>query len=178
MTPFHGDLPSIAGTYSGPCLVIGPAPNGWRDAKEYVESSAVAAISDIGMYIPKLTHWVTCQAEIFAAYRKVCSLRHPMDGITYHCKQGGEDLMSVKWPISGHYGLLGGHTTAIVMVSLGYSPVVLSGVPADDSGHFYPDEQWSHGQGGLLDAWGRIAKWAPGKIKSLSGNTRKIFGAP
>ena len=94
-------------------------------------------------------------------------------------------MVAVKWSINGRFGMLGGPTAAIIAVALGYAPVILAGLPAEDTGHFFPDEisvgwdeRWDHGQKHILDAWQRIADWAPGKIKSLSGNTRKIFGAP
>ena len=185
MSPFHGDLPSIAGTYSGECVIIGPAPGGFADAKRYCDARDIMAVNDIGMYLPRLAHWVTPHADMFQAYRKIRSLRYTDPSVICHCKQGGEDLPSIKWPISGHFGILGGPTAAIVAIGLGYRKVILAGLPASNTGHFYPDEipaefteRWDHGQQHVLDAWQRIADWAPGKIKSLSGNTRKIFGAP
>ena len=96
---------------------------------------------------------------------------------------------NVLWPVAGLHTPTAGHTAAVITLLLGYAPVILMGLPADDSGHFYPDapinpdglEQLDYGErrGKYQDAWLWLRdNFFEGRVKSVSGNTREWLDAP
>jgi len=193
---FHGPLPDVAGTCDGPLIIAGGGHNLVRDLTIAVGKSPNAdlmAVNDAGMYLEGMTHWFSAHSDFFPAWCEVRSKRLKMlfgingsNPVNLHAKQGGEPVAQYHWPINGKYGPLSGHSAAIVGVALGYAPIILVGIPADALGHFFPapiergwDGPYDHGQGAHLKAWELLRDgYFEGKVKSVSGNTMKILGAP
>lgn len=88
------------------------------------------------------------------------------------------------WPWPGHgTSLLGGVYTGLAM---GYELVVICGGPLDDSPmYFSPSWEFRNFtrevgvKSGEMQYWGRAAsKCFRGRVKSMSGRTRELLGAP
>ena len=154
------------------------------------------AVNDIGMYLPHLEHWVSFHDDTLVLqnelrYRMWPQASQPM----LHSNGGGhlvrKDRRAVIEPVVPiHYWrfqfqslLCSGVLAICVGLSLGYSKIVLAGVPADNDGAFYhpPHERSAHGNTESHGAWQEFLQDVPEakeKVRSLSGFTRQWFGAP
>ena len=130
-------------------------------------------------------HWFSCHNEFWPGWlavrdQQARNLRSEVADIkpVLHCTQGGNQL---PWPINGALGQDSGLSAAILAVLLGYDRIILAGMPADGGGHYYP---WMYRRANehvqaYLPAWARLYnEFFEGKVRSLSGNTRDILGAP
>ena len=92
------------------------------------------------------------------------------------------------WPWPGHgTSSLNGCYTGL---ALGYDEIVLCGAPLDDSGHYFDPPTWHTNfvreipdvdRGGVIQPryWSEAkARIFDGKVKSMSGRTRDLLGAP
>ena len=170
----------MAPKHRGELLIVGGGSCVLEDLEAYGKPAGdVMAINDVGMFLPKLAHWFSIHAEQFPAWSTVRKQHYKAEPI-YHGKQGAE-ATCVEWPIRGEYGPLGGQSAILVGLALGYDTITLAGVPADDSGHFYPTHK-RRGQptdkdlSGSNAAFHRIKLIAGERVRSLSGNTKDIFG--
>lgn len=64
-----------------------------------------------------------------------------------------------------------------IAFSLGYAKIILAGVPMDDRPHFDRAENWQD-RDRFVTAWSAAAPSLSGKVKSMSGWTRELLGAP
>jgi hypothetical protein len=155
------------------------------DLNAYKGNGQIIGVKEVGMTLFPMHHWFSCHNEFWDGWWRVRvqmaqNLRAEVADIkpVLHCKQGGDQ---VCWPIDGSWGQDSGLSAAILAVLLGYDSVVLAGMPADGGGHYYP---WKYRQAeehvqAYLPAWKRLRdEFFEGKVKSLSGNTREILGAP
>lgn len=180
---FHGHLPSIAGTKTGPLLIVGP---GWcvKEDLKHAPDYPVMAVNAAAMFLRDLEHWYTPHPEYCAAMSAVRGFFHLEPArCPVHSAQGarGADIM---WPILGSAALSGGIQAVVVAIEMGYAPVILAGMPADGKGHCYPhpnENGWAtsydHGQKMFLDQWAWLRDgYFDGKVTSLSGKTKEILG--
>lgn len=185
LAPWLGELP--APTCSGRCLVVGNSRNLLEDLEKadwrHFDGDLMA-VNHAGIYTPNIKHWFTSHGEFFPAWeasRKTVGQSLPGMHVKYtkHAKQGGTNA-DVYWPVNGRFGKLSGMAAAMVAVALGYGEVLLAGIPADDTGHFYPDADasgydcYDYGQDKHEKAWKHLnAVYFHGRVKSVSGNTAK-----
>ena len=102
-----------------------------------------------------------------------------------HAEFGAEKTL----PVTGHH-LKGLGTSPLsacyVGLELGYDQILLAGVPLDDSGHYFDPEdihtnrfhQDFYKQEAELKWWKAAMNDFEERVKSLSGNTRKLLGGP
>jgi hypothetical protein len=129
----------------------------------------------------RLRHWVTLHAEYmpgWMAFRKghlYGSGDSPMTH-SHKVKPGVE----VVWPM-GQLGGTSGLYACFVGLLLGYTEIVLAGIPMTGSGHYF-DPPWYGSE--FQDRPNELVwKWArdnvfEGRVKSLSGLTKQWLGAP
>lgn len=105
------------------------------------------------------------------------------ESIVMHTQKIGGSLLSI-WPWPG-FGT-SGFNAVLTGLALGYEEIILAGIPLDDSGHYF-DPPWVTTkftkEVPTLD--GELKHWAEanrvlfqGRVKSLSGRTREVLGAP
>lgn len=143
-------------------------------------------VNDVAMHFPGplkhlfsnnasfLKHWVNARRDQFVR------MWGPV-GITHSCQKGA----MVHWPWSGAgTSSLGATYTAL---ALGYSEVILCGIPLDDSGHYFetPETESSFAKQVPLKGNGDVKYWQKardevfmGKVKSMSGRTADLLGMP
>ena len=178
--------PPEAGTFSGPLLIVGTArgviqdvesywgPNGWNNPRH-----DMMAVSQMGCFLPKMRHWYSAHHERMAVWQAVRTqgpMFAKMDGVMIHAT--AQYPGAVRWGVSGHHAPVSGMIATVIGLELGYAPVILAGIPQDGSGHFYPCEDFAMGAGMYWDTWKRLRKYCNGRVRSLSGYTREVFGAP
>lgn len=178
----RGPIPSRAGTFHGPLLILGGGRTVWDDyAKVRPWKGEIMAVNDIGAILhDRIRHWVTLHPEYLPGwieYRRrhlygnavpaMCHSHHPKPGVDMH------------WPISavgGTSGLFG----CYVGLLLGYDEIVLAGVPMTGDGHFF-DPPWvptefadKHNENEWKSA---IRNIFLGRVTSLSGKTKQWIDA-
>lgn len=189
-----GDAPPrLAGNFSGPLVILGGARCVWNDVK-FVENLLPRerchhmAVNDIGAYWHyELTHWVSLHPMYMSGWRKFRMGHGYGNGahvFTHSFRMpSGNNYPDIDfwWDIDfggGTSGMFG----CFVAFGLGYSKVILAGIPMDGSGHFF-DAPWyktpeleGHSE---KTVWTEAARGRfNNRVKSASGNTRDWLGEP
>lgn len=185
------------GKFSGKrCLVVGSAACVWDDLDrlgvrgDLNNGWHTICVNDVIQHYPGvvnhgfsyqyrwLQHWVGGRRETICSHK--VSEKWGGVGLT-HSRVNAQ----VNWPWPGNgTSSLGAALTA---VALGYDPIVLCGVPLDDGPHYF-EPPWATcnftnevgnriGDGKMIH-WHTTAKCFKGRVKSQSGRTREMLGAP
>lgn len=175
---------------AGVAILCGSARGMWEDLREAHRLCAEAgadvancAVNAAGLFVPGLRQWFITQYANVLPFSQAREALRP-DGAGYHLHVPGRawfmapigDLTFWQIETKGTIALFG----ARVLVSLGYDRVILSGVPLDDkAGYFYGDPMEGFGMSDdVLDAWEDKSKDFNDSVRSMSGLTRDLLGAP
>ena len=176
---------SLLGKCEGPLVIIGPAVNVWDEVEKYGQATSVTrmAINEMipitPVFLSSIHHAVSMHPEVVIG-GKIMVNNHGIHCHTHSMRQyNSRDSIEHLWGMRGitHSGLFG----AVIAVLMGYYPVVLCGMPADDSPYCYGPKSWRvkwHEGETAHGAWKPLVPVLKGKVFSMSGNTRKWFGAP
>ncbi len=198
-TPFK--VPSIAGQYAGKSLVIcGDAIGVWSDLETF------GCRRDLGRGGVEKSGWdfltVNKLCETFPGNIEHCYSNEPsllMKFIaarrTEYTREfdGPRNVHSISagakwvWPFGGHG--TSGLGSVLVGIGLGYSQIVICGMPLDDGPHngeppwrkcaFKTSEAAGNVNTGMNSHWKKAIELAfDGKVKSMSGRTMEWLGAP
>lgn len=176
--------PPRLGRHSGAAIAIGGARCVWDDLAtlEGVAGDR-AAVNEIGMHYPgRLAHWLTLHPEYMPGWR-LWRERHCMgEGARAHTHshQHHAEIDHV-WTGVDIVGGTSGLALVYVLRMLGYCPVILAGIPMDDSGHYFdpPSRKTPEfGDGAVRSEWQQAIEMLRGTVFSVSGNTRRWLGAP
>lgn len=188
-------VPDIAGAFAGKnLLIVGSARCVWDDlarvgasAKGYYEVMAINdiimhlnlpirhAVSNDNKWLPK---WIAARRPY---YREQMDCKQP---IMTHSNKPGPGI-DHAWPLPGTG--TSGLTAVQVGVALGYDSIILAGIPMDGTDHYYDPlkghplfyDSHNYGTDNQLKYWKRAkTDYFEGKVKSLSGNTKDLLGAP
>lgn len=166
-------------------LVIGGGAEIWRDVEAALkigEFDAVIACNDIGAAWPgEIEAWVTLHPENMGALMRLrADRRYPAaKKIAYHEDPKGVPKPHIVTPYHwerSHRSASSGIFAAKVGIELGFK-CVLCGVPLTMTPHFNNMGEWKHSSSfhqGFADALPYIKD----SVRSMSGHTRKILGAP
>lgn len=184
-------------------LVIGCAANVWEDveaAKALASYDAIYCIKQMGIYYPnKFDCWATLHPEIMDAYELqryrlglpngYSIVAPPSNELGMHGRKGNIDRrVSYLWSKDSNSSASSGIYGAKVALEDGFDKVVLAGIPmTPEGGHFLPESKAISGQTrgkvwtgcGSFEVGFNIAiPFLMGKVKSMSGHTRDVLGAP
>jgi hypothetical protein len=163
----------------------------WRDIQKFDYSDMdIMCVKDTIIHFPDPIHHAFSQhADQLVHFVEIRKMRNPStrrqtNEIMAHTSSDSKYPSIHAWNLPGHgTSSLG---AVYVGLALGYCRIVLAGCPLDDMGHYYdpegvktffikriPDRNkgprfWEH-------AAAHVFK---GKVKSLSGRTRELLGAP
>ena len=178
----RGDLPPMAGNWSGPAIILGCGRCLYAEAARYVDIADIIAINYTGILCPyNKRHLVSLHPEEILHLKELLRFnnRWQIDHLFTHSTTGAE----VNWDFDDPE--IGNGTSALfatlIAVVLGYNPVILAGVPLDNTGNFYhPPEYminyWENGSS--HDKWLEYRPLLLNRVFSLSGFTREILGEP
>lgn len=173
-------IPIIAGTYSGTVRIIGGGSCMWQDFKEsegLLPGTDIICVNMSGMVIPHATH-------LFSWHKKqISAIKEWRIAEWSDCKavvHSVDDYGRVNWIWRFNGGTSVSGLSCIDLAHLlGYSKIILVGIPMDNKGYFYkpndnPDmhDRWRH------DEVKKIHQLYGDKVKSFSGFTKEVFGAP
>lgn len=181
-------------------LVVGCAACIWEDVKaaqSLCDFDAVYCVKQAGVHWPwQFKCWPTLHPEFMDAFENERrALGHPggyeivapLVNETRHGTIGNiARRISYRWPgmsSSAFSGIFG----AKVALDDGYN-VILAGIPMDANvGHFLPGTRDSHGlirgdtwpyRDECMPGFNKAVPFMVGRVKSMSGHTRSILGAP
>ncbi len=126
----------------------------------------------------QVQHWVSLHAEHFAL-RDIYFKDH---GIKTHGKVKFRDYVDYVWFVNREGS--GGLFALKIALLLGYSKIILVGMPMDNTRRFYdhPAAECQFQDPALVLAWkdfpGYIGEENAKKISGMSGMPREIFGGP
>ena len=177
----RGEIPSRAGRFSGPLLVLGGGRTVWDDyAKVRPWKGEIMAVNDIGAHLhDRIRHWVTLHSEYLAGwieYRNRHNYGDRVPAMTHsHKMKPGVDVL---WPLSA----VGGTSVLFacyVALLLGYDEIVLAGVPMTGDGHYF-DPPWYRTEfadrANEIEWKSAIRNIFDGRVTSLSGRTAEWIG--
>jgi hypothetical protein len=185
-------MPRIAGTRTGPLIVVGTGRTMWADLAALDTLDAdVMAINMAGVFLPRAPqHWASLHGEKFqwwiplmhadgvAWNERGFSAGPVMETHSYRRYPGVKHVWpdSIMPPTDGGSGLAGIRAG----LAMGYAPLILAGMPIDDTGHFYdPPGRALATHGMFLAVFRQAAKHEfRGRVRSMSGATRELVGAP
>lgn len=163
----------------------------WKDLNQIDYSAMdVMCVKDTIIHFPgPINHAFSQHADQLVHFVEIRKMRNPSTR-----RQTNEIMVhtshETKYPGVHAWNLPGHGTSSLgavyVGLALGYERVVLCGCPLDDAGHYYdPLEvrtqfvQRIPDRNGGPRFWEHAAKHVfKGKVKSLSGRTRELLGAP
>lgn len=166
-------------------LVFGAAGGVWEEieaAKKLCNFDVIVAVKRPGMDYPGyLHHWVSFHGEMFADWiLKRHKNGYPPAEKYWVSSYRGSGFLKVTYPTlnriaceggsSGLIGTLVGRTAA--------TKIVLAGIPLDpERGHFNKSAPWKEA---LIhrEAWKPYFPHLLGHVKSMSGWTQQMLGAP
>lgn len=183
-------FPKTALTCKGTLVVLGGGRCVWDDLAAFGmagnHNHDVMCVNDIVMHYPgpvkhvysndhgMLSKWVSARRPThITAYYPV---QH-----THTCRSGGAQNI---WPWPGHGS--SGLNAVYTGLGLGYERIVICGIPLDNSGHYF-DPPWTRTNfmNEVADRDGEPKYWAnaakrifKGRVKSMSGRTKDLLGAP
>lgn len=184
-------------------LVIGCASNVWQEAEaahRLTKFDAIYCVKQAGIYYPHLDVWVTLHPEAMDDYEAQRNnfglpdgyeiVAPPSNELGSHGSKGRiTRRVSYLWPgsdssASASSGIYG----AKVALHDGFDKVILAGVPmSPEAGHFKPESKTVSGQvrgkvwtghGAFVVGFNEAVPHLIGKVKSMSGHTQQVLGAP
>ena len=199
----RGSLPGIADQYSGPVLILGGAACVWSDIagalrlfdvqfnndRKLETPCGVIAVNDIGCYFrPRLDHMVSHHEDhldptIRLRVPHACDLHLVQTHTQIHKVKRRPTFEPAMWEWNFSQGVGGTSSMLAVMVALalGYSRVILCGIPIDGTPHFF-DPPWQALK--MFDGstqrfeWNFAKNWMAGRVRSMSGRTAEWLGYP
>lgn len=186
--PVRGLLGSLAGR---PALVAGSAAGVFAEvaaAERQLDRPVIVAANDVGMYLPRLDHWVSLHADHLAAWKAVRWLHARTKETTqYHSEVGGAVVDHV-WERLTPLFCLSGYFAMQIAWLMGCRPIVLCGCPGEPAPRFFeaePRADFGYGSGaagsdrGVREQIEREMARVPdfkAAVRSMSGWTRDFFG--
>lgn len=167
-------------------IVLGGARCVWEDlseAQKLFSPDGVVCVNDIGVDYPeRVDFWCTLHPEKFEHWQSLRARKaRNMDFIAYaHEPRDGvriDKITDYRYPgmtSSGSSGLL----AVKVAQEEGFERIVLCGVPMSFQGHYFEGASVSwDDKDSFAPAW-EIALPRLGNVRSMSGWTRELLGAP
>lgn len=165
-------------------LLLGGSNSVWQDAADALAlftPDCIAAVNDIGarwsgpldlwasLHEGKMPRWIAERARRGFSKAKFHVANGPAPGI--------DAIEDYRWP-----GMTGSGSSGLYAVKLlmdrGFDRIVLAGVPMDPAGaHFFDAARWDE-VASFWQTWLDQAPRLQGIVKSMSGRTRALLGAP
>ena len=195
----RGDAPKCAGKFKGPAVVLGSARCIWDDlAKIDFDKVSVIAVNDMILhYRGELHHAVSLHPEEPPLWRQLrwtngCYSGGHIYTHSHRLPENNDNLppydfktrhgLDYIWVLEGGRGGSSGLFAAMVGLALGYSSIILAGIPLDGNGHFFdpPGKKATQftAQNITWEWESANEKYFKGRVKSLSGRTKDLLGYP
>lgn len=168
-------------------LILGRAVTVWDEikaAKQLADFDVVIAINRMGRdYQEPFQHWVSYHPDFFVQWTRERKTPLPEGLMYWSGVHKGQKLGSpkfIKQPVQyckfsgGSSGLL---ACKVALDGLGLDRVVLAGCPMENTARYDDKTAWREADS-YINAWIEEKAWMAGRVRSMSGRTRKLLGAP
>lgn len=187
-----GNVEDLIGSLRGrPAVVCGNGSSVFQDAAEALarlDDPVVFGVNDVGMYLPKLDHWVSLHQDNLVAWKAVRWLhQHVEEKAVYHSASKGAVIDRVWEDLNPVFALSGYFAMQIAHI-MGAGLIVLCGCPGSPAPRFFeyrPRSGFGYGGGAeqadknikaqLVNEIRRVPELGE-KVRSMSGWTRTFFG--
>jgi hypothetical protein len=181
------DISRVIGNRSGPAIVIGSAACMWDDLSQVADRGDYIAVNHAGLFVHyggavtqgRLVHWASLHSDLFPAWRHLAQVNQGQH-INWHTN-APDPNSDFCWQFN-YRGITRGSSAlfaVFVGLALGYNPVILAGCPLDNSPPFYGKPGTEQATfAGCIKGWEQSVKLFNGRVKSMSGRTRELLGAP
>jgi hypothetical protein len=165
-------------------LVLGGSASVWDDAAEALHlfrPDVITAVNDIGTrWAGRIDLFCTLHHEKMSGWRAARAARGFLPAalhIGHEAAPGIDQIKDYRWPGMNASGSSGLYAVKLLMDS-GVDRIVLAGVPMDPAGaHFFDAARWEE-VASFWQAWLDQAPRLQGIVKSMSGRTQTLLGAP
>jgi|SRR3990167_5860737 len=174
-----------------PAVICGNGKNVFDELTEvlriYVDP-VIFAVNDVGMFLPKIDHWVSLHSDFLSAWKAVRWL-HPKEkeDVFYHSIDKRPFIDYIWQGLTPMFALSGYFAMQIAYI-MGAELIILCGCPGDDAKRFFdliPRDDFSYGGGEngsdkgvreqLINEMERLPDFK-NKVRSLGGWTNSFFG--
>lgn len=179
---YSAEALSLKDKYKGRKLIIlGGGRGVWQDHWNLMGANVddqfdYMAVNDVGMFWDrKLEHWFSNHADQLLGWQAVRAFH--FEGAKHlHTFNGMNHSQIVSWPIpgSGTSGL----NAIYAGLCMGYSEIIICGIPLDDNGHFFAPlhEKTNFSTECQPRIWEMAAREVfEGRVKSMSGLSKEIL---
>lgn len=168
-------------------LIIGRAATVWEEieaAKVLTTFDVVIVINRMGRdYQEPFQHWVSYHPDLFPQWTHERKTPLPgglmyWTGVVKGLRLG--DGKRLKLPLQyckfsgGSSGML---ACKVALDGLGLHRVVLAGCPMEDTPRYDDRTKWREAEAYWI-TWIQEKAWMAGRVRSMSGRTQKLLGAP
>jgi len=186
-THLKHEMPFVAGSCSGTLVVAGAGHTLFDDIARLGKIEADwMAINEAGFGLPfKFQHWASMHPQMFQHWALIRGYR--IENGTYvpkdkwHCHGNSKwPLVRTVWQFADQMGSSGLYGVRIGLL-LGYERIILVGCPYEGHRFFDPpgyEDAVNITTNCGLEPWETLAKICNGRVKSMSGHTRRILGEP
>lgn len=191
---YHG-CGSVAGLLDSlrgrPALIAGNSQGVFADlhaAQEKIHDPVIFGVNDVGMYLPRMDHWVSLHADRLGIWKAVRWLdARAQDTMMYHSTDPRPAVTQV-WDRLTPLFCLSGFFAMQVAYLMGCEPIVLCGCPAAPMPRFFEHDARkdfgygtgpSDADGGVRDQLLAEMRRLPefkARVRSMSGWTSWLFG--
>lgn len=179
VTPNQFPDPFKTPQYSGSLLIVGGGRCVWDDLAriDYSIEWDVMCVNDIIMHYPGDVHhaysndnrtlpkWVAARRPRYAIENKL-PIQHSCNTLE----------TGYKWPFPGHG--TSGLGAVYVGLAIGYTNIVLCGIPMDGTGHYFDPPTRTTNYASGMRYWRNAVPIFNGAVSSQSGLTRELLGQP
>lgn len=166
-------------------LCLGGATNVWNDlaaARDLTRnaSTIVVACNFAGIhYDGRLDAWITLHPELFRPWRQQRAERGLNTNYRPVIHAASRQVPDAEIVPHGWYGSSGLYMAQVALQHMGARGAILCGVPMEAEGmHIHWPGEWQHKQTPKYREGFEQAKAEGANIRSMSGWTRGLFGAP
>jgi hypothetical protein len=174
-----------------PAIVAGGADGVFNEvasASARYPDAVFFAANDVGMYLPKLDHWVSLHSDFLGAWKAVRWLHPSAHEATKYHSIDQRPFVDYVWQQLTPIMALSGYFAMQLAWLMGCSPIILCGVPGSPRRRFFEAaERQDFGYGGsesnsdanvrfqLIQEMERVPLFKA-NVRSMSGWTRDSFG--
>ena len=183
-------IPKVVDSYSGSLIILGGAKCLWDDylkVKTLLTRYNIMCINDIGCQFKAepIHHAVSLHRRILPSVRYMRQEKSMPEHVVTHCHRPFEGVQ-VVWTLEQVGGTSGLFATQIAL-ALGYTRIILCGIPIDGTGHYWDPENVNDNKSTKFDDKPSLNVWSQmiekneffgQRVRSMSGRTKNLLGYP
>lgn len=168
-------------------LILGRAASVWDDmkaAKQLADFEVIIAINRMGRdYKEPFHHWVSYHPDLFPQWTR--ERKEPLpEGLMYWSgvykgnRLGGGKHLRLPIQYCNYSGGSSGMLAIKAAIDgLGLDRIVLAGIPMENLPRYDDPSKWREAEAYWI-VWLEQKKWMNDRVRSMSGRTRNLLGAP